>query len=615
MEEKGIYYFHQGTNYRAYELMGAHYHNDYTIFRVYAPHAKIVSVVGEFNNWDTTKNVMKKITNEGLYETIIEGIKEFDCYQYAILTNDNELLFKSDPYGFHCELRPEKSSKVYNLEGFEFSDAKWMKRRIKKQALDQPINIYEVHLGSWRRYENGEFFDYKKLAIELCEYVKKMGYTHIEVMPIAEYPYDPSWGYQVTGYYAITSRYGTPKDFMAFVDICHQNNIGVIVDWVPGHFTKDSHGLIDFDGEATYEPSDEMRKENEGWGTRCFDYGRNEVQSFLVSNAMFLFDKFHIDGIRVDAVASMLYLDYGRSEGKWHKNNLGTNINLEAVAFLQKVNSMVHNYYPGVLMIAEESTSYPKVTEKAIDGGLEFDYKWNMGWMNDTLDYIKTDPLYRKYHHNELTFQMTYIFSEHYILPLSHDEVVHMKGSMINKMPGEYEQKFASLKTYYTYMMTHPGKKLLFMGGEIGQFREWSEARELDWSVLEYPLHRGLQNYVRDLNKLYKKNPALYQNEVNWEGFNWLMVNDADHNVLAYKRIDNKGESLDVIINFAYCDWNDYIMPFDNGEYEVVLASSDKIYGGYTNLKKTTYQVKDGCLRIKLYNSTGIILGKVKNCV
>ena len=306
MEEKGIYYFHQGTNYRAYELMGAHYHNDYTIFRVYAPHAKIVSVVGEFNNWDTTKNVMKKITNEGLYETIIEGIKEFDCYQYAILTNDNELLFKSDPYGFHCELRPEKSSKVYNLEGFEFSDAKWMKRRIKKQALDQPINIYEVHLGSWRRYENGEFFDYKKLAVELCEYVKKMGYTHIEVMPIAEYPYDPSWGYQVTGYYAITSRYGTPKDFMAFVDICHQNNIGVIVDWVPGHFTKDSHGLIDFDGEATYEPSDEMRKENEGWGTRCFDYGRNEVQSFLVSNAMFLFDKFHIDGIRVDAVASML---------------------------------------------------------------------------------------------------------------------------------------------------------------------------------------------------------------------------------------------------------------------------------------------------------------------
>ena len=355
MEEQGIYYFHQGTNYRSYELLGAHFNKEYTIFRVFAPNAKIVSVVGEFNNWDTTTHVMKKISDNGIYEIQIFNVAEYDCYQYAILTKDNRLLFKSDPYGYHCELRPAKASKVYNLDGYQFNDETWLNQRKERQSLSSPINIYEVHLGAWKKYQNGEYFDYQKLAVELASYVKEMGYTHIEIMPLSEYPYDPSWGYQVTGYYAMTSRYGTPKDFMKFVDMMHQNNIGVIMDWVPGHFTKDSHGLIDFDGTSLYEPKDITKKEHDGWGTRCFDYGRTEVQSFLVSNAVFLFDKFHIDGIRVDAVASMLYLDYGRKEGAWHPNSFGTNINLEAVAFLQKVNAIVHEYYPGVLMIAELS--------------------------------------------------------------------------------------------------------------------------------------------------------------------------------------------------------------------------------------------------------------------
>ena len=612
MENQGIYYFHQGTNYRSYELLGAHYNEEYTIFRVYAPNAKIVSVVGEFNNWDSTRHVMTKISDQGLYEIKINHVPEYACYQYAILTKKNKLIFKSDPYGYHSELRPLKASKVYNLEGYTFNDAKWMKNRKKIQGHNKPINIYEVHLGSWRRYSNGDFFNYRKIAEELCTYVKEMGYTHIEVMPLSEYPYDPSWGYQVTGYYAITSRYGTPKDFMYFVDYMHQNDIGVIIDWVPGHFTKDSHGLINFDGEAVYEPTDPTKKEHECWGTRCFNYEKNEVQCFLVSNAMFLLDKFHIDGIRVDAVASMLYLDYGRENGQWKPNYLGTNIKLESVAFLQKVNATIHNAYPGVLMIAEESTSFPKMTEKTSVGGLEFDYKWNMGWMNDTLRYIKTDPLYRQYHHNNISFQMTYIFSEKYVLPLSHDEVVHLKGSMIGKIPGDYEQKFAGLKSYYTYMLTHPGKKLLFMGGEIAQFREWSEQRELDWSVLEYPKHQGLQKFVKDLNHLYKDEAPLHQNDSNWDGFQWLVVNDNGHNVYAYRRIDNKNNSLDVIINFAYVDWNGYQIPLENGIYEVVLASSDIIYGGFSELKNKKLEVTNGILSINLPSSTGIILRKVK---
>lgn len=615
MQEKGIYYFHQGTNYRAYELLGAHYNQAYTTFRVWAPNAKVVSVVGEFNDWDTTRHVMNKISNEGIFEISIQDVKEYQCYQYAILTRDDKILFKTDPYGYHCELRPEKASKVYNLETYHFSDQEWMHTRKQRQSIDKPINIYEVHLGSWRRYPDGSFFDYEKLAKEISTYVKEMGYTHIEIMPLSEYPYDPSWGYQVTGYYAITSRYGTPSDFMHFVDIMHQEGIGVILDWVPGHFTKDAHGLIEFDGTTLYEPSDRTKMEHAGWGTRCFDYGRNEVQCFLVSNAMFLFEKFHIDGLRVDAVASMLYLDYGRTEGNWHKNNEGTNINLEAVAFLQKLNAIVHQYYPGILMIAEESTAYPKVTYFTSEGGLGFDYKWNMGWMNDSLSYIKTNPLFRHYDHNKLTFQLTYIFSEHYILPLSHDEVVHLKKSLIDKMPGEYEEKFASLKTYFTYMLTHPGKKLLFMGGEIGQFREWSEERELDWSVLKYDTHRGLQNYIKDVNHLYLTSKALYENDVNWDGFQWLMVNDSGHDVLAYERKSFDHQSLYIILNFAYCQWDNYQLPIENGTYEILLASCDEAYGGKMKLKNCQFIVTNQKLNINLPSNVGIILRKVEKYV
>lgn len=612
MNDQGIYYFHQGTNYEAYELLGAHYSKEATTFRVWAPNAKCVSVVGDFNNWNISSHIMNKITNEGLYEITISNVGEYDCYQFAITSSKNKVLMKSDPYAFHSELRPKKASKVYDLNKFKFTDDEWMNNRQNKQHYHAPINIYEVHLGSWRRYQDGENFDYKKVAEELSDYAIEMGYTHLELLPLSEYPYDPSWGYQVTGYYSITSRYGTPCDFMEFVNICHNKGIGVILDWVPGHFNKDSNGLIDFDGKHLYEPGDVTKKENKGWGTRCFDYGRCEVQSFLVSNAMFFVKKFHIDGIRMDAVASMLYLDYGKNEGEWHPNSFGTNINLEAVAFIKKCNDAIHNAFPEVLMIAEESTAYPKMTVPTKYDGLGFDYKWNMGWMNDTLSYIKDDPIYRQYHHDKLTFQMTYIYNEHYVLPLSHDEVVHMKGSLINKMPGDYEQKFASLKVYMTYMMTHPGKKLLFMGGEIGQFREWSEEREIDWSVLAYPTHRGLKQYNKDLNHLYKSELALYENDYNWDGFKWLVVNDNTHNLLSYERI-YQNDKLVVILNFSFSMWFDYHIPnLENGEYEIILSSDDEIYAGHHKLKGTKYKVENNELVISIPYSSGIILRKVE---
>lgn len=612
MNEQGIYYFHQGTNYEAYELLGAHYSKKSTTFRVWAPNAKSVSVVGDFNNWNISTHIMNKINNEGLYEITIPSVSEYDCYQFAITSQTNKILMKSDPYAFHSELRPKKASKVYDLNKFKFTDDEWMNQRQNIQHYHAPINIYEVHLGSWRRYQDGENFDYKKIAEELSDYAIEMGYTHLELMPLSEYPYDPSWGYQVTGYYSITSRYGTPCDFMEFVNICHNKGIGVILDWVPGHFNKDSNGLINFDGKHLYEPGDITKKENKGWGTRCFDYGRCEVQSFLVSNAMFFVKKFHIDGIRMDAVASMLYLDYGKNEGEWHPNSFGTNINLEAVAFIKKCNDAIHSVYPEVLMIAEESTSYPKMTVPTKYDGLGFDYKWNMGWMNDTLSYMKDDPIYRQYHHDKLTFQMTYIYSEHYVLPLSHDEVVHMKGSLINKMPGEYEQKFASLKVYMTYMMTHPGKKLLFMGGEIGQFREWSEEREIDWSVLSYPAHIGLKQYNQDLNHLYKSEIALYENDYNWDGFKWLVVNDNTHNLISYERI-YQNNKLVVILNFSFSMWFDYHIPnLENGEYEIIISSDDEKYAGEHLLKGTKYKVENNELVISIPYSSGIILRKVE---
>lgn len=611
LQEQGIYYFHQGTNYDAYELLGAHYKPEATTFRVWAPNAKGISVIGDFNNWDLNQSPMIKITDGGLWEVVIKDVKLYDCYQYAVQTTQNQILYKSDPYAFHTEIRPGHASKVYDLDNYNFTDQEWMEKRSEKQGFHRPINIYEVHLGSWRKYENGEPFDYRKLGEELSDYAVEMGYTHIEILPISEYPYDPSWGYQVTGYYAVTSRYGTPIDFMDLINTCHRKGIGVILDWVPGHFTKDAHGLIDFDGEHLYEPADEMRKEHKSWGTRCFDYGRNEVQCFLVSNLMFYAKKFHIDGIRMDAVASMIYLDYGREEGEWHPNTYGTNINLDAVAFLQKCNDALHQAYPDILTIAEESTAFPKITVPVKYDGLGFDYKWNMGWMNDSLSYMKEDPIYRQYHHHKLTFQMTYIYSEHYILAVSHDEVVHMKGALINKMPGTYEQKFAATKVYMTYMMTHPGKKLLFMGSEFGQFSEWNEAKELDWMVLQYPTHQGLKKYNQNLNKLYLSNAALYENDYNWDGFKWLVVDDNSHNVLVYQRTSGH-DLLIVIMNFAPCMWFDYELYVDSGEYEVILCSDDELYGGTHHLENTKYLTENQKIIISIPSSCGIILRKVK---
>lgn len=608
MNNLAIYYFHQGTTIKAYELLGAHYTKKSTRFCVWAPNALSVSVVGEFNNWDPSAHQMIRINNEGLYEITINGVKEFACYQYAIKTKRGKLIYKSDPYAFHSELRPAKASKVYNLKGYKFKDSKWMKNRIKTQGYNKPLNVYELHLGSWRRYSDGNTFNYADIALELAEYVKEMGYTHIEVMPLSEYPYDPSWGYQVTGYFSVTSRYGTPKDFMKFVDIMHQNGIGVIMDWVPGHFTKDAHGLIEFDGKCLYEPSNKYRKENPSWGTRNFDYGRTEIQSFLVSSAIFWCDVFHIDGLRTDAVSSMLYLDYCREEGQWQKNSLGTNINLEAVAFIKKLNKSIKDFDPSILSIAEESTAYPRITAPYDYDGLGYDYKWNMGWMNDTIKYIKIDPMFRGSNSNLISFQMTYIFSERYILALSHDEVVHLKKSMLDKIPGQYDQKFAGLKTYMTYMMTHPGKKLNFMGTEIGQFTEWNELRELDWSVLQYERHQTLKKYIKDLNKLYLNSPSLYDDTTYWDGFEWVVVNDNEHSVFAYKR-KSHDETLLVILNFAYCEWNNYTLNIDSGDYEVVLCSEDEEYSGSKKLKNTTYH-SDGKLIIDLPYNSGIILRK-----
>ena len=608
MNELAFYYFHQGTTIKAYELLGSHYSKKSTRFCVWAPNAVQVSVVGEFNDWDVSRHPMTRMTNEGLFETVIKGVKEFSCYQYAIKTKSGNIIYKSDPYAYHSELRPSKGSKVYDLSGYKFNDEKWMKNRKNIQGYDKPLNIYELHLGSWRRYKDGNVFNYVDIAVELASYCKEMGYTHVEVMPISEYPYDPSWGYQVTGYYSVTARYGTPKDFMKFVDILHQNGIGVILDWVPGHFTKDDHGLIEFDGECLYEPSSKFRKENPSWGTRHFDYGRCEIQSFLVSNAIYWCDVYHIDGLRTDAVSSMLYLDYCRNEGEWEKNSLGTNINLEAVAFIKKFNDALKQFDPSILSIAEESTTYPLITAPTCDGGLGFDYKWNMGWMNDTLRYLKTDPYFRGDNSNLITFQLTYIFSEHYILALSHDEVVHLKKALIDKVPGEYDQKFAGLKTYLTYMMTHPGKKLNFMGNEIGQFREWDENRELDWSVLQYERHQTLNNYIKVLQQLYCSHQSLYDDTRYWDGFEWVVVNDNEHSVFAYKR-KLQDETLLVILNFAYCEWNNYSLEVEVGDYKVILCSEDLKYSGSKNLEGNTYH-SNGKLVIDLPYNSGIILRK-----
>ncbi len=576
--------FSAGTSSDAYRFMGCHRQTvdgqEGYVFRVWAPHAKSVRVLGRFNDWDKASPVMERIA-PAIWERFIPGVQTYDEYKYYIERPDGTFVFRADPYATHSATRPENASKVFDLDGFQWTDGAYRRARGRKDVLKSPINIYEMHMGSWRRHEDGNFLSYLECAEQLIPYLKDMGYPHVELLPVSEYPFDPSWGYQVTGYYAPTSRYGTPHDFMRFVDMCHEADIGVIIDWVGAHFPRDECGLFEFDGECCYEPSDPLRREHPDWGTRIFDYGRYEVRSFLISNVVYWLDRFHIDGIRVDAVASMLYLDYGRRGGEWRPNKDGGNINLEAVQFLRDMNSAALTFDPSAIMVAEESTAFPLVTKPGFDGGLGFNFKWNMGWMHDMIDYMSTDPLFRKGKHNNLTFSLTYAFSENFVLPLSHDEVVHGKCSLINKMPGEYDDKFQGLRAFYGYMMTHPGKKLLFMGGEFGQFIEWDFQKELDWLLLDYDKHRQIQDYVRDLNHYYLDHPALWHNDTDWQGFQWISCDDYQQSVISFRRIDEKGKEVIVVCNFCPVERTGYCIGVPKaGTYVPVLSSDDVKYGG-----------------------------------
>ena len=590
-----VYLFHQGTNAHAWELLGAHRQlNGKTNFCTWAPHATAISVVGDFNGWDAAANPMTRLNEQGLWGATVELTHDYDCYKYQITTANGRTLYKADPFAFHTQTPPENASKIYRLAGYRWHDAEWMTERAAQDARSLPVNIYELHIGSWRRNADGNYYSYLQLAEELPTYLTEMGYTHVELLPPTEHPYDGSWGYQVTGYYAPSSRYGTPHDFMALVDALHEAGIGVIMDWVPAHFPKDEFGLYEYDGACCYEYSDPAKWEHKDWGTRVFDFGRTEVQSFLTSSANFWAHTYHIDGIRVDAVASMLYLDYGRQEGEWRPNINGGRENLEAVAFLRKLNSAVLSEHPGFLMIAEESTAWPLVTRPPEIGGLGFNFKWNMGWMNDTLFYTSLDPYFRSYNHDKLTFSMMYAFSENFVLPISHDEVVHGKGSLLNKMPGDYNQKFAGLRTFMGYMMTHPGKKLLFMGCEFGQFIEWDYHKQLDWMLLDYESHRKTKDYIRALNHYYLAHPALWQVEDNWDGFRWLNADDNTRSVITYYRADEKGKKSLVLCNFAASRWEDYRMGVpEAGTYRVALCSEEEQYGGAGFDRETLYRSEE----------------------
>ncbi len=581
--ELDMYLFGQGTHYDIYHKLGAHILEEDgksgVSFSVWAPHAQKVFVIGSFNDWDETADEMERLEPMGIYELFIPEVKEGDLYKFYIETADGKKLYKSDPFAFSSELRPGTASRVADIDSFKWTDTRWMKKRKgMKDIQEQPMAIYEVHPGSWKRHPGREdegFYTYRELAHSLTEYVKMMGYTHVELMGIAEYPFDGSWGYQVTGYYAPTSRYGTPEDFMYFVNYLHKNNIGIILDWVPAHFPRDAHGLAEFDGEPLYEYADTRKGEHPDWGTKIFDYGKTEVKNFLLGSALLWVEQYHIDGLRVDAVASMLYLDYGKQDGQWVANKYGENKNLEAIELFKHLNTLVRGRNPGVAMIAEESTAWPMVTGDAEQGGLNFNFKWNMGWMHDFLDYMKLDPYFRKDNHNRMTFAMSYNESENYILVLSHDEVVHLKCSMLNKMPGLGRDKYDNLKVGYAFMIGHPGKKLLFMGQDFAQLREWSEERELDWFLLSEQLHEQVHNAVRELLQIYRKYPALYQDDNSWDGFEWINANDGDRSIFSFIRRDETGKkSLLFVINFTPVERPDYRVGVPKkGKYTLVLDS------------------------------------------
>lgn len=590
--EADAYLFAQGTHYEIYEKMGAHEAEidgqKGVYFAVWAPNAKYVNVIGSFNNWDIFKDNMERISEGGIFALFIPGAKVGDMYKYVITTSDDRKLYKADPYGNYAQLRPDNASIVTDLSGFKWTDSVWQTEKQTKDILKQPMAIYECHIGSWMKHpvsdpekETG-FYNYREFADRFVEYCKDMKYTHVELMGISEHPFDGSWGYQVTGYYAPTSRYGTPEDFMYLVNTLHKHHIGVILDWVPAHFPKDEFGLANFDGTCLYEHPDARRGEHPDWGTKIFNYGRHEVSNFLIANAMFWVNKFHIDGLRVDAVASMLYLDYGRENGQWLPNEFGNNKNLDAIEFFRHLNSMMKKKYPGTMMIAEESTAWPLVTGDPKEGGLGFTFKWNMGWMHDFCSYMSLDPIFRKDNHYKLTFAMSYNESENYILPLSHDEVVHLKCSMLNKMPGFYKDKFANLRVGYTYMFTHCGKKLLFMGQDFGQDCEWSEERELEWHYLEDKEHSSMKYYTQKLLEIYNKYPCLSENDNNWKSFEWINADDKDRSIYSYMRKSENGRNnILVVLNMTPMERKDYQLGVDKKKkYKLLLNSDDVDFGG-----------------------------------
>ena len=597
--------FGQGTRYEIYKKLGAHIVNDGekqgVYFAVLAPHAEKVSVVGEFNDWDADKNPMKREEPLGIYTCFVPDVQEGALYKYCIQTYKGDHIYKADPFANYAELRPGNASKVTDISALRWTDSKWMERRLTWDHHKEPMSIYEAHIGSWKRHpgrEDDGFYTYREFAKAATEYIKEMGYTHIELMGIAEYPFDGSWGYQVTGYYAPTSRYGTPEDFAYMIDYFHKNKIGVILDWVPAHFPKDAHGLADFDGTPTFEYADPRKGEHPDWGTKVFDYGKSEVQNFLIANALFWIEHYHVDGLRVDAVASMLYLDYGKEKGQWVPNKYGSNENLEAIEFFKHLNSVVLGRNPGVVMIAEESTAWPKVTAPAEYDGLGFSLKWNMGWMHDFTEYMKLDPYFRKGCHNQMTFAMSYAYSEKYVLVLSHDEVVHLKCSMLNKMPGLGFDKFANLKVGYAFMMGHVGKKLLFMGQDFAQLQEWSEARELDWFLLAEDWHRQLQEFTKDLLHLYKKNKAMYELDCSPEGFEWVNADDAERSIYSFIRHSKDGKkNLLFVCNFTPMERAEYRVGVPRRkQYKLILDSDEKKYGGEGKVRPEIYKsVKKEC--------------------